>query len=56
MLRDVCYKTTLTTAFIFGIFLGATAFAVVLRQLGGDEFIAHMLTSIPFPAGRHRCS
>lgn len=51
VLRDVCYKTTLTTAFIFGIFLGATAFAVVLRQLGGDEFIAHMLTSIPFPPG-----
>ncbi|WP_029030229.1 TRAP transporter large permease [Salinarimonas rosea] len=51
VLRDVCYKTTLTTAFIFGIFLGATAFAVVLRQLGGDEFIAHMLNSIPLPAG-----
>jgi tripartite ATP-independent transporter DctM subunit len=47
-LREVCVKTTVTTAFIFGIFLGATMFAVVLRQLGGDEFISHSLQSIPF--------
>lgn len=51
VLREVCYRTTLTTAFIFGIFLGATAFAVTLRQLGGDDFIAHMLQSIPLPPG-----
>jgi len=47
-IKDVCLKTTTTTAFIFGIFLGATMFAVVLRQLGGDEFISHSLRSIPF--------
>jgi tripartite ATP-independent transporter DctM subunit len=46
--HHVCVKTTITTAFIFGIFLGATMFAVVLRQLGGDEFISHSLQSIPF--------
>jgi len=51
VLKEVCYKTSITTAFIFGIFLGATAFAVVLRQLGGDEFISHMLQSLPFPPG-----
>ncbi len=52
MLKEVCLKTTVTTAFIFGIFLGATLFAVVLRQLGGDELISHGLTSIPFgPSG-----
>jgi tripartite ATP-independent transporter DctM subunit len=52
VVRDVCLKTTVTTAFIFGIFVGATMFAVVLRQLGGDEFIAHSLRSIPFgPSG-----
>ncbi|MFN3685754.1 TRAP transporter large permease subunit [Salinarimonas sp.] len=51
VLRDVCIKTTLTTAFIFGIFLGATAFAVVLRQLGGDEFIKDLLTAIPLSPG-----
>jgi tripartite ATP-independent transporter DctM subunit len=48
VLREVGQKTTLTTAFIFGIFLGATLFAVVMRQLGGDEFIKEMLTGLPF--------
>ncbi len=52
VLRDVGMKTTLTTAFIFGIFLGATMFAVVMRQLGGDEFITQSLQSLPFgPSG-----
>jgi len=36
-----------TTAYIFAIFLGATAFALVLRSLGGDEFIERILTGIP---------
>lgn len=49
VLKEVGQQTTITTAFVFGIFLGATAFAVVLRSLGGDEFIAHMLQSIPLP-------
>ncbi len=48
VLKEVCQKTTVTTAFIFGIFLGATVFAVTLRQLGGDEFISHTLQGIPF--------
>ncbi len=48
VLIEVGRQTTITTAFIFGIFVGATAFALVLRTLGGDEFIAHLLTSIPF--------
>jgi tripartite ATP-independent transporter DctM subunit len=48
VLKEVVEKTTVTTAFIFGIFLGATLFAVVLRQLGGDEFIASSLQAIPF--------
>jgi tripartite ATP-independent transporter DctM subunit len=37
-----------TTAYIFAIFLGATVFALVLRSLGGDEFIERALTGIPF--------
>jgi TRAP-type mannitol/chloroaromatic compound transport system permease large subunit len=36
VLKDVSRKTTVTAAFVFGIFLGATAFAVVMRNLGGD--------------------
>ncbi|MFU8862849.1 MAG: TRAP transporter large permease [Rhodobacterales bacterium] len=52
VLKDVGKKTTLTTAFIFGIFLGATLFAVVMRQLGGDEFISSALRGLPFgPSG-----
>lgn len=51
MLAEVCRKTTITTAFVFGIFLGATAFAVVLRTLGGDEFISDLLQSIPLSPG-----
>ncbi len=37
-----------TTAYIFAIFLGATTFALVLRCLGGDEFIERIMTGIPF--------
>ncbi|HET8903103.1 MAG TPA: TRAP transporter large permease subunit [Saccharospirillum sp.] len=51
VVRDVSRKTTITTAFVFGIFLGATAFAVVLRSLGGDAFIASLLTGIPLSPG-----
>jgi tripartite ATP-independent transporter DctM subunit len=47
-LQEVCRETMLTTAFIFGIFLGATAFALVMRSLGGDELIAETLKSMPF--------
>ena len=36
-----------TNAYIFAIFLGATCFALVLRSLGGDEFIERVLTGIP---------
>lgn len=52
VLKEVGKQTTLTTAFIFGIFLGATLFAVVMRQLGGDEFISSGLKGLPFgPSG-----
>jgi len=51
VLREVGMKTTLTTAFIFGIFLGATMFAVVMRQLGGDQFISQALQALPFGPG-----
>jgi tripartite ATP-independent transporter DctM subunit len=46
--RDVLAETTRTTAFIFGVLLGATAFALVLRGLGGDELIARALLGLPF--------
>jgi len=36
---DVCKSTFNTTAYIFAIFLGATVFSYVLRELGGDALI-----------------
>lgn len=46
VLRDSLYQTTRTSAFIFAIFLGATAFSVVLRGLGGDEVIENALLGL----------
>jgi tripartite ATP-independent transporter DctM subunit len=48
VLWSVAVRTTLTTAFIFGIFIGATAFALVMRGLGGDQMIERALDAIPF--------
>ncbi len=50
MLSEVVRETTKTTAYIFAIFLGATAYSVVLRGLGGDELIEGMLKGLPFGA------
>jgi tripartite ATP-independent transporter DctM subunit len=46
VLRDSLYQTTRTSAFIFAIFLGATAFSVVLRNLGGDQVIEDALLGL----------
>lgn len=48
VLRDVLRETGLTTGYLFGIFVGASAFALVLRGLGGDELIARALLALPF--------
>jgi tripartite ATP-independent transporter DctM subunit len=48
VLKEVLYTTFKTNAYIFGILIGATCFALVLRGLGGDEFIARMLKALPF--------
>ena len=48
VLKDSLTQTTRTAAFIFAIFLGATAFAVVLRGLGGDRVIEDTLLGLPF--------
>ena len=46
VIKEVCEQTLQTTAFIFAIFIGATCFSLVLRELGGDEFIEKMITSL----------
>jgi tripartite ATP-independent transporter DctM subunit len=50
VLREVLLETTQTTAFIFAVLLGATAFALVLRGLGGDALIERVLLDLPFDA------
>ena len=50
VMSESLYSTTRTASFIFAIFLGATAFSVVLRGLGGDEVIEEMLLALPFEA------
>jgi len=52
VMEDVLQQTTTTTAFIFAIFVGATAYSLVLRGLGGDELIERTLLGLPFgPTG-----
>ena len=46
--KKVLRDTFNTTGYIFGILVGATCFALVLRELGGDEFIASSFTVLPF--------
>ena len=50
VMTDVLYETTRTTAFIFAVLLGATAFSLVLRGLGGDQLIEGALLGLPFEA------
>ena len=51
-LTEVCVETTKTTAFVFAVLIGATAFSLVLRGLGGDALIEQALNSLPFgPVG-----
>ncbi len=50
VLKEVTQACFNTTAYIYGILIGATAFALVLRSLGGDEFIEGILKSLPFGA------
>jgi tripartite ATP-independent transporter DctM subunit len=52
VMSDVLQQTSTTTAFIFAIFIGATAFSLVLRGLGGDHLIERALLGLPLgPTG-----
>jgi len=48
VLRDVLRETTRTNGYLFAIFLGATAYSLVLRGLGGDHLIESAFLSLPF--------
>ena len=47
LLRPVVEKTTQITAMIFLILIGATAFSLVFRALGGDDMVNRALTDLP---------
>ncbi|WP_439124014.1 TRAP transporter large permease subunit [Marivita sp.] len=47
-LINVLKSTFNTTAYIFAIFLGATVFSYVLRELGGDQLIEDMILGTGF--------
>ena len=40
---EVCHRTGLTTAMIFFIFVGATAFSSIFRATYGEELIIHLI-------------
>ncbi|WCN08603.1 TRAP transporter large permease [Marinomonas mediterranea] len=42
-LKDVCYATGRTVAFLYALIFGASCFSVVLRGYGGDEIIENAL-------------
>ena len=44
VLKDVTERSALTSAMIFGIFIGATAFSYVFGSLGGDDLIHEQLS------------
>jgi tripartite ATP-independent transporter DctM subunit len=46
VLKEVVVNTMNTSAYIFAIFVGATVFAMVLRECGGDELIESALTGL----------
>ncbi|KJY68998.1 TRAP transporter large permease [Vibrio nigripulchritudo] len=48
ILKEVTLESYKTTAYIFAIFIGATCFSLVLRELGGDEFIESLFQQLPF--------
>jgi tripartite ATP-independent transporter DctM subunit len=48
VVKECLHNTFNVSGYIFAIFIGATVFALVLRELGGDEFIESFLVSLPF--------
>ncbi len=47
-LKEVVHQTFSITAYVFAIVIGATCFALVLRELGGDALVEETLRSLPF--------
>ena len=43
VLREVCHRTALTTAMIFFIYVGATAFSTIFRNVYGEDLIIEFI-------------
>ena len=48
VLRDVVHRTALTTAMIFFIFVGATAFSTIFRNVYGEDLIIGLIEWLEF--------
>jgi hypothetical protein len=48
VLRDVVHRTALTTAMIFFIFVGATAFSTIFRNVYGEDLIIDFIEWLEF--------
>ena len=46
-LREAMRSTTRMTSMVFMILIGATAFGLVFRGLGGDELVKELMTGLP---------
>ncbi len=46
VLSDVMYRSALTNAMIFGIFIGATLFSFVFRAIGGEELVIELVEAM----------
>ncbi|MEM6395062.1 MAG: TRAP transporter large permease subunit [Bacteroidota bacterium] len=51
VLRKVSQETTHLTSMVFMILLGATTFALVFRQLGGDRYLVELIERADLSAG-----
>jgi tripartite ATP-independent transporter DctM subunit len=47
VLRQVAVNTATITSMVFVILLGASVFSIVFRQMGGDNLVHEVLTSLP---------
>jgi tripartite ATP-independent transporter DctM subunit len=50
IVKDAVERTALTGAMLFAIFIGATAFSLVFRSLGGDDAVTALLEGTGFGA------
>ena len=47
VLQGVLRETTLVSAMVFGIIIGASMLSLVFRGFGGDELIEHLMSGLP---------